>query len=202
MTIVRPIGGVPFAVAAPAADDETRRTSPLAYWRYAHDYLRVVRDLSRQHRIACAESQATLHVAAQAIEFALLAFVSAHGASPEAVRVAVGRSLDRTLERALALGLPPLASRWHAAIAELAGCLGVAQFTFLQLPEGVFADLDPVVEAGVFILDRCAPEVAESFVGRFGDGDPSTVASLLQRLRVDLAATADVAEIRAAVVTQ
>ncbi len=202
MTIVHPIGAAPFAAAAPAADDETRRTSPLAYWRYAHDYLRVVRDLSRQHRITCAESQATLHVAAQAIEFALLAFVSAHGASPDEVRAAAHRSLDRTLERAVALGLPPLAPRWHTAVAELAGCLGAAQFTFLQLPEGVFADLDPVVEAGVFILDRCAPDVAEFFVSRFGDGDPSTVASLLQRLRVDFAATTDVEEIRSAVVTQ
>ena len=55
MTTVHPFGAELFPAAAPAAVDETRRTSPLAYWRYAHDYLRVVRDLSRQHRIAGTE---------------------------------------------------------------------------------------------------------------------------------------------------
>jgi hypothetical protein len=202
VTIVQRIGAAPFAAAVPAAEDETRRTTPLAYWRYAHDYLRVVRDLSRQHRIACAESQAVLHLAAQAIDFALLAFTTAYGASVNDARANAGRSLECALARARALGLPPLARRWHAAVAELAACVGATQFTFLQLPEGAVVDLDPVIEAGVFILDRCAPEVAESFVFRYGDGDPSSAASLLQRLRADLAATADIDVIRSSVVTQ
>ncbi len=200
MTIVHPIGAEPFTTAGATAVDETRRTSPLAYWRYAHDYLRVVRDLSRQHRISGAESQASLHVAAQAIDFALLAYVTARGASVNEARAGGGRSLARLLECALEFGLQPLPRRWQAAVAELAGCLGEAQFTYLSLPTEAFADLDPVVEAGVFILDQCAPEVAESFVERFGDGEPSTVASLLQRLRVDLAATTDIGAIRSGAV--
>ena len=36
---------------------EAKRTSPLALWRYAHDYLRAAQTLARQNRIACHESQ-------------------------------------------------------------------------------------------------------------------------------------------------
>ena len=200
MTTVHPFGAELFPAAAPAAVDETRRTSPLAYWRYAHDYLRVVRDLSRQHRIAGTESQASLHLAAQAIDFALLAYLTARGTSVTEARAGTGRSLSRSLERAEGLGLPPLTRRWQAAVAELAGCLGEAKFKFLPMSAEVFPDLDPVIEAGVFILDQCAPEVAESFVKRFGDGESATVASLLQRLRVDLAATTDIGAIRSVAV--
>lgn len=195
MTIVVPGGTLPLAGAEPVMD-EMRRTSPLAYWRYAHDYLRVVRDLSRQHRVAGAEAQALLHLAAQAIDFALIAWVTARGAGVNETGSGGCGALARALQRARALGLPPLTRRWEAALDELSGCLGEAQFRYLPLPAGAFADLDPVLEAGVFILDQCAPEVARSFVGRFGDGEPSTVASLVQRLRVDLAATADVGAIR------
>ena len=35
---------------------EAKRTSPLALWRYAHDYLRAAQALCRQHKIACHHS--------------------------------------------------------------------------------------------------------------------------------------------------
>ena len=173
--------------------DESRRTSPLALWRYAHDYLRTARTLSRQHRIACSESQAVHHVAAQGIEFALLAFLTARGAPLDDVRRDVGRSLCRALVRSEAEGLPPIPAPWRAALAEIAPCHQDAQFVYLVTPGGTFPDLDPVVDAGIFILDRIAPDVAVQVVVNLGDGASPTVETFVRRLRADLSATSDFA---------
>ena len=62
-------------------NDETKRTSPLALWRYAHDYLRAAQSLCRQHRIGCAESQAPYHVATEGLKFTLKAYLRAKGAT-------------------------------------------------------------------------------------------------------------------------
>ena len=62
--------------------DERQRTTALALWRYAHDYLRVARALCEQHKIRSAESQAVYHLAAQGLEFALKSFLRAKGVSP------------------------------------------------------------------------------------------------------------------------
>ncbi len=175
-----------------STSDESRRTSPLALWRYAHDYLRAARSLSRQHRIACTESQAAHHVAAQGIEFALLAFLTARGASLEEVRKDVGRSLYKALARSEAEGLPPIPAPWRAAVAEIAPCHQDTQFVYLATPEDTFPDLDPVVDAGIFILDRIAPDVAVQFVVHLGDNTSPTVETFVRRLRADLSATSDI----------
>lgn len=180
-----------------STSDESRRTSPLALWRYAHDYLRTARSLSRQHRIACSESQAAHHVAAQGIEFALLAFLTTRGTSLDDVRRDVGRSLYKALARSEAQGLPPIPAPWRAAVAEIAPCHQDAQFVYLVTPEGTFPDLDPVVNAGIFILDRIAPDVAVQFVVHLGDSASPTVETFVRRLRADLSATADVVGARA-----
>jgi hypothetical protein len=179
------------------SSDESRRTSPLALWRYAHDYLRAARSLSRQHQIACSESQAAHHVAAQGIEFALLAFLTARGASLEQVRRDVGRSLYKALARSESMGLPPIPSPWRAAVAEIAPCHQDTQFVYLAAPENTFPDLDPVVDAGIFILDRIAPDVAVQFVIHLGDSASPSVETFVRRLRADLSATSDIVGTRA-----
>jgi hypothetical protein len=173
--------------------DESRRTSPLALWRYAHDYLRMARALARQHRIACSESQAAHHVAAQGLEFALLAFLTARGARLADVRRHVGHSLYRALAQSEAEGLPPIPEPWRAAVAEIAPCHQDTQFVYLVTPEGTFPDLDPLIDAGIFILDRIAPDVAAQFVANLGDLASPTVETFVRRLRADLSATSDVA---------
>ncbi len=177
--------------------DESRRTSPLALWRYAHDYLRAARSLSRQHRIACSESQAAHHVAAQGIEFALLAFLTARGASLEEVRRGVGRSLYKALARSEAAGLPSIPAPWRAAVAEIAPCHQDTQFVYLATQQSTFPDLDPVIDAGIFILDRIAPDVAVQFVVQLGKSSSPTVETFVRRLRADLSATSDVVGTRA-----
>jgi hypothetical protein len=172
-----------------ATPDETRRTSPLALWRYAHDYLRVARNLSRQHRIASIESQAAHHVAAQGIEFALKAFLTARGAGIAELRAEIGRSLASALTLSQAQGLPPLPAPWQAAIAEVAACHQDTQFVYLQTDEHVFPDLDPLIDVGIFILDSIAPDVAVHFVVNLGGDTSPTVETFVRRLRADLSAT-------------
>src|SRR4030095_7734616 len=79
--------------------DEAERTSPLALWRYAHEYLCASRSLCQQIRIRCAESQAPYHAAAQGIEFALKAFLRAHGDSMPMLHTEIGHSLISALRR-------------------------------------------------------------------------------------------------------
>ena len=52
-------------------DDEAKRTAPLAFWRYAHDYLRAASGLCHGNRTLCIESQVPYHLVAQGLEFAL-----------------------------------------------------------------------------------------------------------------------------------
>jgi hypothetical protein len=172
--------------------DETRRTSPLALWRYAHDYLRVARNLSRQHRIACGESQAAHHVAAQGIEFALKAFLTAREANMAQLRAEIGRSLQLALARSEAQGLPALPAPWRAAIVEIAACHQDTQFVYLATDENTFPDLDPLIDAGIFILDSIAPDVAVHFVVNLGGDTSPTVEAFVRRLRADLSATSDI----------
>src|SRR4029077_1060263 len=101
-----------------ANEQEARRTSPLAFWRYGHDYLRAARTLCRQHRIPCAEAQVSYHAAAQGVEFALKAFLRARGTAADALRTEVGHSLPKALDRSEALGMPPIPEPRRAAAAE------------------------------------------------------------------------------------
>jgi hypothetical protein len=174
-------------------EQEARRTSPLAFWRYGHDYLRAARTLCRQHRIPCAEAQVSYHAAAQGVEFALKAFLRARGAAADALRTEVGHSLSKALGRSEALGMPPIPEPWRAAVAEIAPCHQDGQFVFLTAPDGAFPDVDPLVAAGIFVLDAIAPDVATHFVVHLGGDATPTVETFVQRLRADLTATFEIA---------
>jgi hypothetical protein len=174
------------------ADNEARRTSPLAYWRYAHDYLRVARTLARQHQIPCVDAQVPYHAAAQGIEFALKAHLRARGASVASLRTDIGRSLSKALARSEAEGLPPMPAPWRSAVAEIAFCHQDSQFAYLTTPENAFPELDPLIGAGIFILDSIAPDVARHFVENLAGNATPTVETFVRRLRADLSATFEV----------
>jgi len=172
--------------------DEARRTAPLALWRYAHEYLRAARSLSREISVRCSESQVPYHIAAQGIEFALKAYLRARGVTMAELRDDVGHSLLAALTRSEALGLPAMPRRCRAAIADVAPCHQNEQFVYMVTPLKAFPDIDPLVDAGAWILDRIAPDVVEQFVQhRAGDASPAAP-ELLQRLRADLSATSDI----------
>ena len=172
--------------------DESRRTAPLALWRYAHEYLRAARGLTRQISVRCCESQVPYHIAAQGIEFALKAFLRTRGVTMAELSAEVGHSLLTALKRCEALGMPPLPAACRAAIAEVAPCHQNGQFVHLDRPAKAYPDIDPLVDAGVWILDQIAPEVVEHFVRHLaGDSSPSAP-QFLQRMRADLAATSDI----------
>ena len=175
-----------------ATDPEARRTSPLAFWRYGHDYLRVARTLCRQHRIPCTDAQVAYHAAAQGVEFALKAFLRARGVSPEDL-FAIGHSLAKALARSEARGMTPIPEPWRAAVAEIAPCHQDGQFVFLVTPDGAFPDVDPLVAAGIFVLDAIAPDVATHFVVHLGGEATPTVEMFVRRLRADLTATFEIA---------
>lgn len=174
-------------------EQEARRTSPLAFWRYGHDYLRAARALCHQHRIPCAEAQVSYHAAAQGVEFALKAFLRARGAAADALRTEVGHSIPKALARSEAWGMPPIPEPWRAAVAEIAPCHQDGQFVFLTAPDGAFPDVDPLVAAGIFVLDAIAPDVATHFVVHLGGEATPTVETFVRRLRADLTATFEIA---------
>jgi len=172
--------------------DEAQRTAPLALWRYAHEYLRAARGLCREISVRCSESQVPYHIAAQGIEFALKAFLRARGVTMVELRDEVGHSLLAALTRSEALGLPAMPRRCREAIADVAPCHQNGQFVYLDTPIKALPDVGPLVDAGVWILDRIAPDVVEHFVQHLaGDASP-TVPEFLQRMRADLSATSDI----------
>jgi hypothetical protein len=169
--------------------DVPKRTTALALWRYAHDYLRVAKMMCSRHRLRCDESQVPHHVMAQAIEFALKAFLRTRGVTVAQLSTDFGHSLDRALERALRLGLPPLPRPAHAAIEAIAPYHREREFRYVPDEQG-FPDLRPLYAAAVHILDAIADDVAADYVSEFGaDGSP-TAEEFVRRLRADLAATA------------
>ena len=176
-------------------DNEARRTSPLAYWRYGHDYLRVAHTLCRQHRIPCADAQVAYHAAAQGLEFSLKAFLRARGATVADLRNEIGRSLATALARSEAQGLPPIPAPWRAPVGEIALCYQDTQFVYLTTPEGAFPELDPLIGAGIFVLDSIAPDVARHFVVHLGGNATPPAETFIRRLRADLSATFDIATV-------
>jgi len=176
-----------------AKDQEVRRMSPLAFWRYGHDYLRTARTLCRQHRIACIESQVAYHAAAQGVEFALKAFLRARGVETHELRTQVGHSLAKALARSEAHGMPRIPEPWRGAILEIAPCHRDDQFAFLDAPDEAFPDVDPLVAAGIFVLNAIAPDVATHFVTHLGGEATPTVEMFVRRLRADLTATFELA---------
>ena len=173
--------------------DEAKRTSPLALWRYAHDYLRAAQGLCRQHRIACRESQAPYHVASEGLTFGVKAYLRAKGATMVELDRLIGRSLAEALIRGEAQGLPPIPRQWRAAVAEVAECCQDTEFVHLSAARASFVDVGPLVDYGVWILDRIAPEVAEHYVRHLAEGASPSTQEFVGRLRADLRATSDVA---------
>ena len=171
--------------------DETERTSPLALWRYAHEYLCASRHLCQQIRVQCVESQAPYHVAAQGIEFALKAFLRARGDSMAVLHTEIGHSLMTALHRSEAQGLPPIPAPWRTAISELAPFHQDRQFVYRAMPEGEFSDVGPLVDAGVWILDRIAPDVVDHFVVHLASRESPPAHEFVRRLRAALSATSD-----------
>jgi hypothetical protein len=170
------------------APDAPQRTSALALWRYAHDYLHLTKMLCARHHVRCDESQVPFHLMAQAIEFALKAHLRANGMTPRALADDIGHSLDEALQRAVALGLPPLPAPAHAAVAALAPHHCNDAFHHVTDVDA-FPDLDPLFAAAAHVLDAIAEEVAADYVaGYAGPGSPTT-ADFVRRLRADLSAT-------------
>jgi hypothetical protein len=170
--------------------DDEARTSPLAFWRYAHDHLRIARELSRKHRIPCIDSQVAYHVGGQGVEFALKSFLRSRGMTVARMRAEIGHSLLKALGHCEAQGLPLLPPGRRAAIVQVAAYHQDTHFLYRLAPEGEFPEIDPVVDAGVYILDCIAPEVAEHFVVNHGGTATPTVEAFVGRLRADLSATA------------
>jgi len=60
---------------------------------------------------------------------------------------------------------------------------------FLTVPDGAFPEVDPLVAAGIFVLNAIAPDVATHFVVHLGGETTPTVETFVRRLRADLTAT-------------
>jgi hypothetical protein len=171
--------------------DEGQRTTALAFWRYAHDYLRCARALAEQHKLRCVESQAVYHLASQGLEFALKSFLRAKGVRAEVLCTEIGHSLDRALARSLQLGLAPLPDDSCACIASLAPHHGARGFAYLPGPPEAFVDVTTYVAAGIRILERIVPDVVADYVAHHAAPSTPPAAEFVQRLRADLLATAD-----------
>jgi len=162
---------------------ESRRTSPLALWRYSHEYISVVRHLCGQLRIASSESQVPYHVAAQGIEFALMAFLRTRGATMSELQFEIGHSLDRALERCEAQGLPTIPAPSRAAIVAVAPFHLDGQFVYQTVSNTAFPDVEPLIDAGVWILDQIAPDVVEHFVLHHANESTPSAFEYVRRLR-------------------
>jgi hypothetical protein len=172
-------------------DAEAKRTAPLAFWRYAHDYLRAASGLSHGNRTLCIESQVPYHMVAQGLEFALHAYLRAKGMTAPELRADLGHSLAKAMALCEAHGMPPLPARWQPAFRDLAACHTDRGFEYFTAAEEVYAEISPLVDAGVWILGHVAPIVADHYVRNLGsDGSPSA-GEFVRNLRAALSAMAD-----------
>jgi hypothetical protein len=173
------------------SSDEAKRTAPLAYWRYAHDYLRAASSLCHNNRTLCIESQVPYHMVAQGLEFALHAYLRACGVTNTELRTRIGHSLVNAMTLCQAQGMPPLPTQWQLPFRDLAACHTDRGFEYFVATEDAYAEISPLVDAGVWILDHVAPIVADHYVQNLGrDGSP-TVAEFVRSLRAALSAMAD-----------
>ena len=172
-------------------DDEAKRTAPLAFWRYAHDYLRAASGLCHGNRTLCIESQVPYHLVAQGLEFALYAYLRAKGMTALELRTGVGHSLAKAMALCEAHGMPPLPAQWQSAFRDLAACHTDRGFEYFVAAEDAYAEISPLVDAGVWILGHVAPIVADHYVRNLGsDGSPST-GEFVRNLRAALSAMTD-----------
>ncbi|HET7098410.1 MAG TPA: hypothetical protein VFJ68_13555 [Casimicrobiaceae bacterium] len=171
--------------------DEEKRTAPLAFWRYAHDYLRAASSLCHGNRTLCIESQVPYHMVAQGLEFALHAYLRAHGVANTELRSRLGHSLVEAMALCEAHGMPPLPAQWQPAFRDLATCHTDRGFEYFVTADDAYAEISPLVDAGVWILDHVAPIVAGHYVQNLGrDGSPS-VEEFVRSLRAALSALAE-----------
>ncbi len=170
-------------------EEESRRTSALAYWRYAHEYLRAARTLATQHRVPSVESQPLYHLCAQALEFALKAFLRARGIAACELVDAYGRAIERSLEACVARGLAAPPGPVLAATRRLAAHHRPDGFATFADGSAPFADLKPGCDAVCWVLEATVPVVAEDYALHYAErGSPSTE-DFVARLRADLNAT-------------
>lgn len=181
-------GRQPVPHVVDSIEQDTRRSSALAYWRYAHEYLRAARALSAQLRLPSVESQPLYHLCAQAVEFALKAFLRACGVGPREIVERYGRAIDRALQACLRQGLPPLPGAELAAVRRLAAHHGPQGFVVYGAHDAA-TDLDAGCNAVCWILEVTVPVVAEDYVLHYAEPGSPSIEVFIARLRADLSAT-------------
>jgi len=169
--------------------DEARRTAALALWRYGHDYLKAAQILGEKDRVACNESQALYHLAAQGIEFALKSYLRAKGLTPEELSARIGHSLVEALEEALARDLPPPPVDVVRAIRVIAPHHRDDQFRYLAARYGEFPNLTPLLAAGTWVLAQIVTDVVADYFAYHGHGSTPAKDDMLRRMRSDLQVT-------------
>lgn len=170
---------------------DTRRTAALAYWRYGHDYLRAARDLCHKHEVCYAEGQPVYHLAAQALEFALKAFLRARGVPPESVVERYGCALDVAFDEAGTRGLPASPGAVSSAVRTLAAHHRPEGFVRLDETSAASAEPRLFFDAVHWVLDAIVPIVAEDYTAHYSDESSPSKESFMLRLRADLSATAN-----------
>jgi len=145
-------------------DDESRRTAALALWRYGHDYLKAARTLCENDHIACNESQALYHLAAQGIEFALKSHLRAKGVTPGDLSARIGHSLLDALQEAMARDLAPP-------------------------PVDVLRAIQLIAPAGTWILAQTAKDVVADYFAYHGHASAPASEEMLRLMRADLQMT-------------
>ncbi len=171
-------------------DNDQRRTSALACWRYAHDHLRAARMLCQRNRLRNGEAQAHYHLVAQALEFALKAYLRASGVSTSMLAADYGHDLARLFEAALDHGLAGVPDDVVAALVFLAPHHGEREFLHVLHEPAAFPDLDNAFQAVHWMLDAIAPCVARDYTLHYAQDTSPTTEAFVRRLRTDLAATA------------
>ena len=173
----------------PAGRAESRRTAALALWRYAHDYLKAAQALCESDRVACNESQALYHLAAQGVEFALKAFLRTRGVPFSDLNARIGHSMLDALEEALARGMPTPPFELLRAIRKFAPYLRDDQFHYLPADFAEFPDLGPLLEAGMWILAQMAEDAVADYYVYHGRGSDIERVAMLRRMRADVDVT-------------
>jgi hypothetical protein len=167
------------------------RTAALALWRYGHDYLKAAQSLGEKDRVACNESQALYHLAAQGIEFALKSYLRAKGVTPDELSTRIGHSLVDALQEALARDLPTPPIEVVRAIRVIAPHHRDDQFRYLAARYGEFPNLAPLLAAGTWVLAQIVADVVTDYFAYHGHGSAPTKDDMLRRMRGDLEMTAN-----------
>jgi len=172
------------------SEEESRRTAALALWRYGHDYLKAAQALAEKDRVACNESQALYHLAAQGIEFALKSYLRAKGVTPDELSTRIGHSLVDALQEALARDLPTPPIEVVRAIRVIAPHHRDDQFRYLAARYGEFPNLAPLLAAGTWVLAQIVADVVTDYFAYHGHGSAPANDDMLRRMRGDLEMTA------------